>query len=339
MRGLKNRTFAILLMVSIQCGMVRADAPPNPDVAIARGLSFLARQQNPDGSFDAGAPPVAATGMSLLAFLAAGHTPDVGRYGLNVRNAVDYLLKQNPEDGYFGKIDGSGMYGQGVVTLALAEVYGVESEARRRKIQPALSGAVKQILAAQAVEKPEPFAGGWRMQPDAVDSDLSVSAWNILALRAAQNVGMNVPKPPIDRAVAFALRCFNSEQGAFTFQPGSEPGAALTGVGILNLYLLDASDRPEIAAGASYVVSHPLAADSRYFYYHCFYTTLAAYQVGGTTWPAVWKVTQGQLLPMQQQDGGWPQSATAEEPGRVYATSMAVLTLAVPYRLLPIYQR
>jgi hypothetical protein len=38
-------------------------------------------------------------------------------------------------------------------------------------------------------------------------------------------------------------------------------------------------------------------------------------------------------------DGGWPQSRNGEEPGRNYATSMALLTLAVPQNLLPIYQR
>jgi hypothetical protein len=53
----------------------------------------------------------------------------------------------------------------------------------------------------------------------------------------------------------------------------------------------------------------------------------------------VWKTTQDQLLAVQMEDGGWPQSRQGEEPGRAYATSMAVLTLAVPYRLLPIYQR
>ena len=45
------------------------------------------------------------------------------------------------------------------------------------------------------------------------------------------------------------------------------------------------------------------------------------------------------LLPIQNPDGGWPQSTSSEEPGRVYATSMSLLTLTVPYRILPIYQR
>jgi hypothetical protein len=40
----------------------------------------------------------------------------------------------------------------------------------------------------------------------------------------------------------------------------------------------------------------------------------------------------------QQPDGGWPPSASAaEEPGRTVATALSVLTLAVPYRLLPLY--
>jgi len=317
-----------------------ADPPPNPDAAIARGLSFLARQQNSDGSFDGGGPRVATTGLCLLAFLSAGHTPDIGRYGLNVRNAVDFLLNQNPENGYFGKIDGSRMYGQGIVTLALAEAYGVESEARRKKIQPVLNAAVQLILTAQAVEKPEPFAGGWRYEPQAVDSDLSLSGWNAMALRASQNVGMNVPKQPVDRAVEFVGRCFVADKGGFAYQPGGEPSAGMTGVGVLNLYVLDAAaDRLEIQPAAQFLVDHPVTADTKYFYYHLYYTTQAAYQLGASTWPAVWKVTQGHLLASQMQDGGWPQSKTDEEPGRLYATSISVLTLTVPYRLLPIYQR
>jgi len=50
-------------------------------------------------------------------------------------------------------------------------------------------------------------------------------------------------------------------------------------------------------------------------------------------------VTQEQLLGLQMSDGGWPQSKTSEEPGRAYATSLAVLSLSVPQKLLPTYQR
>jgi len=45
------------------------------------------------------------------------------------------------------------------------------------------------------------------------------------------------------------------------------------------------------------------------------------------------------LLATQLPSGAWPQSATAEEPGEVYATAMAVLALSVPHGVLPMYQR
>jgi hypothetical protein len=68
-----------------------------------------------------------------------------------------------------------------------------------------------------------------------------------------------------------------------------------------------------------------------------YYVSQAAYQAGGTTWAAVSKVTMPRLVESQAKDGGWP--GIGQEPGEVYATSMAVLTLSVPYRLLPVYQR
>ena len=49
---------------------------------------------------------------------------------------------------------------------------------------------------------------------------------------------------------------------------------------------------------------------------------------------------QKMLLEKQQGDGSW-QAANGEEKnaGRVYATSLAVLSLSVKYHYLPIYQK
>src|SRR5512138_2799434 len=69
------------------------------DRAIDRGLAFLARQQAPDGAFEATGPRLATCALSFMSFLAAGHTPDVGRYGLVVRQATDCLVREAPEDG------------------------------------------------------------------------------------------------------------------------------------------------------------------------------------------------------------------------------------------------
>jgi hypothetical protein len=114
----------------------------------------------------------------------------------------------------------------------------------------------------------------------------------------------------------------------------------MTGVGMLNLYLLEGPDRPALAAAGQYLLKHPVMDDTRMMYYSLYYSTQAAFQAGEPIWPAVWKTTQARLLGLQnKEDGGWPQSPSGEEPGRVYASSMAILSLCVPYRLLPIYQR
>src|SRR5687768_11460706 len=62
--------------------------PAGFDRAIERGLIYLQKRQVQDkGSFDADGPPNAMAGLAVLSFLACGHTPDVGRYGLTVRRA------------------------------------------------------------------------------------------------------------------------------------------------------------------------------------------------------------------------------------------------------------
>jgi hypothetical protein len=198
---------------------------------------------------------------------------------------------------------------------------------------------VKVILTAQEVNKPPEQAGGWRYEPQSGDSDLSLSGWNALALRAAQGVGMDVPKGKIERAVQFVLNCYQPQAKGFSYQPHGNPSMAMTGVGVLNLFLLDAADRPETAAGERWLLDHPMRDDTPMPYYSMYYSTQAAFQAGEPVWPVVWKVTEDRLLGTQMKDGGWPQSRNGEEPGRVYATAMAVLTLSVPYRLLPIYQR
>ena len=313
---------------------------PKLDSGVELGLAYLAKQQRPDGSFEGPGPKVAMAGLVLMSFLAAGHAPDLGLYGSTVRRAIDFLLEQAPDDGYFGKLDDGKMYGHGIVTLALAEAHGVEPDPQRRdRIRAALVKAVKVILDAQKVPKDPHHAGGWRYEPSSADSDLSLSGWNTLALRAAKNIGLDVPTEAVEKAVAYVLRCYHKDRRGFACEPGGEPTAGMTGVAVLNLYLLAGAERDEVKAGAAFLRERPVKDDSRFPYYSAYYATQAAYQAGGETWQVVWSSTQDWLLASQMPDGGWPQSRNGEEPGRTYATSMAVLTLAVPYRLLPIYQR
>ncbi|HEY7116346.1 MAG TPA: prenyltransferase/squalene oxidase repeat-containing protein [Tepidisphaeraceae bacterium] len=354
-------TLSVLLIPSIALAQLKPAGEilsPDLDQGIARGLNYLARQQQPDGSFqnrekgeNNGAPPrftgpkVALTGLSLMAFLASGRMPDTGKHGLAVRHAIDFLVKSAPDDGYFGKVDGSRMYGHAIATIALAEVYGMEADAAQRKrVRAALVHAVKVLQTAQDAKKEEPFRGGWRYEIASADSDLSVSGWCILALRAAQNAGIDVPKDSADRAAGFVLHCWRPEERGFAYQPGN-PQATLTmtASGVLDLYLLDRGSRAEARRGASFLAAHLVDDKTEYPYYARYYTTQAAFQAGGELWPTIWNRTQADLLKLQgdqkEKDGSWPQSRTSNEPGQTYATAMSVLTLAIPLRLLPTYQR
>ncbi|HEY2586376.1 MAG TPA: prenyltransferase/squalene oxidase repeat-containing protein [Tepidisphaeraceae bacterium] len=318
------------------------EIPPRLDGAVAHGLAFLAKQQNPDGSFEGGTPKVATTGLCVLAYLGAGHAPDLGKYGLVVHNAIEFLLARQAQDGYFGAGD-RGMYTHGIATLALAETCGVETSAARRvRIRAALEKAVTVILNAQNAPKSNPgFQGGWRYERNSADSDLSLCGWNALALRAAQDVGIEVPQESRQRAVEFVLRCYNANAKGFAYQPGGDAQPGDTAIGILCLYLLGASDGnvARLDAAAQFLQNHPIDENIAYPYYATYYVTQAAFQRDADAWPRVGRPGLERLIRTQEKDGSWPPSKSGQEPGHVYPTAMAVQALTVPYRLLPVYQR
>ena len=57
------------------------------DKAVVNALKFLAKQQRPNGSWeaDSGNESTATTSLAVMAFLAAGHVPSEGPYGAGDR--------------------------------------------------------------------------------------------------------------------------------------------------------------------------------------------------------------------------------------------------------------
>ena len=83
------------------------DLPQAAQNAIQAGVAFLARAQNPDGSWLTDGPtgryPAAMTALAGLALLEGGSTCYSGEHADGVRRAVHYLVQQaDPATGLIG---------------------------------------------------------------------------------------------------------------------------------------------------------------------------------------------------------------------------------------------
>jgi hypothetical protein len=324
------------------------------DAAVRKALAFLMSQQQESGSIHDKKNQTAMTALSILAFCAGGHQPvDKSPEGKLLRRAVEFILQdeRTDENGYYGEKDGSRMYGHGIVSLTLAELLGMGvSNEQDQRIRERLTKAVQVILRAQDQKKPDNrnHYGGWRYAPHANDSDLSVSIWQLLTLRAAANAGLDVPDTAIDKAVRYLKTCFTRrdnkkdgiEMGACSYQPDRGPTYASAAAGLLALQVCGEYEAREAVMSAEWLKTHDLEYDNRHFFYGTYYYAQGLYQRGGEYAEHARREIETMLLPRQEEDGSW-KAGNGEERnvGQVYATAMAVLSLSVKYHLLPIYQR
>jgi hypothetical protein len=313
------------------------------DTSIRRALAHLKTTQKPSGAWDGGfGEATSITSLAVMAYLAAGHVPGApGPYRDTVERGVRYVLDHQHADGMLVSNNRGGpMYCHGISTLMLAEVVGMIPEpALAGRVQTALSRAVLVIVKSQDVKKGPDHAGGWRYQPNGNDSDLSVTGWQVMALRAAKSAGCAVDSARIDRAVAYLKRCALKD-GGFAYQPRQGPNNPRTGVGILALEICGSHLTPEAIAGSKYLLNHPPVWGSPYFFYEAYYCSQAMFQVGEVAFRGYQNKLVSILLEHQQQDGSWfSGDGNDQSAGRNYCTAMGVLALAVEYGYLPIYQR
>ncbi len=312
------------------------------DKAIAKAVDFLFTQQRQDGSFT-DKYPTAMTGLAVMAAMAAGHTPDDTNRGPAIRRALNFVLSQMSDDGYFGRNDNSRMYGHGICTLMLTEAAGMtRDEVLERKLLEACKRGVKVILNAQAIQKGGGHQGGWRYEPTSGDSDLSLTGWQTMALRSAKNIGISVPNTAISAAVTY-IRENAGPDGGFAYQ-GKADHPVLRGIGMLALPVCGVYDAPELGKSTAKMMADPPKWQGPWFYYRTYYAAVGTYQMGDEAWNKFYPFIDEALISHQNADGSWPEPPGNNElsnyaPTPIYSTSMAVLALAVHSHLLPIYQR
>jgi hypothetical protein len=192
------------------------------DRASARGLDWLADQQQRDGRWTLpdGRDPVVMTALVGQTFLMEGSTQREGKYAANIRRAIDSLLAHRQRNGLIGNptdpVEGQGrsLLGHAHALTFLAEVYGEEENADRRKqLAAALERAVAFAVTAQGKQ------GGWGdAAAEAKDqANVGVTICMLRGLRAVRNAGLPVPRTCTDEARTFLVK---------TVRPQSPPEVA-----------------------------------------------------------------------------------------------------------------
>jgi hypothetical protein len=298
--------------------------PAQVDTMYERGLAYLAKTQNQSGSWDdsmGGEPGV--VGLAVVAFLAHGEDPNHGPYAQHIAKGLDYLLsQQNAGNGYIG----NSMYNHGFATLALAEAYGTVDNP---KLAPALKKAVDLILSAQKRNRSE----AWRYTPDSSDADTTVSGCQIVALFAARNAGLPVPDEALKKGLAYLARCRGGD-GGYGYTSAGGPKPTLTAIGVLCLALAKQKDGKGFQASVDYLGKQLSYRDRHYPYYFEYYMSQALFHAD----PEIWNDWNSRniryLSTLQARDGSWPGNK-----GESFNTASALLSLALNYRFLPIYEK
>lgn len=326
------------------------------EAAVARGLKFLARHQQPDGNWSLQhfrtpdcdetcthhggfSTKVAGTALALLPFLGAGQTHLEGEYQQEVLKGLNALCAQQREDGDLrGEGDGR-MYAHGMAAIVLCEAYALTQD--KQLFEPA-QRALNFIVAAQH------SAGGWRYEPGE-PGDVSVVGWQLMALKSGQMAGLHVPNEVFERTSMFldsVARDRNPSE--YDYQPGRSTTIAMTAEALLcRQYLGWSRDHKGLKAGVDLMVRHHLPSEKRPNVYYWYYATQVMHHYGGGSW-RTWNEKMRDLLLSTQEikghaAGSWTPRGNgidggfADYAGRIYMTALCLCTLEVYYRHLPLY--
>ena len=332
------------------------------EAAVARGLRWLASVQNRDGSWSLknyskhdrpkNSGDVMGTSLALLPMLGAGQTHEFGAYKHNVAGGLAWLIEnQKPNGdlraGYKGQ---AGMYAHGQATIVLVEALALTGDQKFR--MPALR-AIKFIELAQHGK------GGWRYQLGQI-GDTSVFGWQMMALQSARSPQLNLDVDPATLKLAElfldqvqAPAHFDNRKktplpdgAAYCYQPGRSVTAAMTAEAILcRMYLGWDRRDPRIVASIKWLINDHFPSARAMNLYYWYYGTQVMHHYGGDPWN-LWNNKMRELLISTQESkgrhpGSWDPGdfEWGNRGGRIYTTSLAVCTLEVYYRHLPLFKQ
>jgi hypothetical protein len=316
--------------------------------AVERGLSWLLMHQFKDGSwhFDHTLPGGACNGycrnpgtngsstgstaMALLAFYGAGYSHRNGPYQEQLRRGLYYLTSRMLLTKHGGDLQEGTMYAQGLSAIAMCEAYAMT---RDENVRPFAEQAIRFIVYAQ-----DKKGGGWRYSPGE-PGDTTMHGWQLMALKSGALAGLSVPSPAWHLAGDF-LDGVQTDQGAAYGYRSPQRLDTTTAVGLLcRMYMGWDRKRDAIVRGVAHLDKIGPSPTNMYYNY---YATQVMHHFGGSPWRRWNGKMREQLIATQgktgHEAGSWHfDDQHGDVGGRLYTTAMAIMTLEVYYRYLPLY--
>jgi hypothetical protein len=316
--------------------------------AVVKGLRWLKSTQNQNGSW-CSTNTEAMTGLALLAFLGHCETPLSEEFGDTVLRAITHLVDFSIKNkGYLtDNLQATGgVYEHAIASYALAEAYTFCS--RIGVDIPNLKESVEQ--ATTIILNGQNKSGGWDYRYDVSSDrggDVSITGWQIQALKAAKHTGIEFPS--MNKVTSKALDYLSGRQAesggfGYTGRPSGNEYNQLTGVGMLSFQMWDKPNAKEVRAAAEYI-SKNSGLDWKKGHgdlYAIYYESQAMMNRGGNDWVEFNKKFRDPLLKAQAADGTWPATAEGKHGlagdggwNQHYRTTLCILMLEVYYRFLP----
>ena len=352
---------ALMVVTALSLAVARGEGPlvrygdPVPrDVRemYDAGLRYLLKTQDDSGGWKDGQAGPGVTGMAVMALLASGEDPNHGPYRVPIRRALrNMMLAQNSETGFLGSGQGQdSMYQHGFGMLALAEAYGAVDD--RSLWTEASAGSQKGRSLGQALELAARCAvtsaqnnplGAWRYSADAKDADTSVSGAVLMGLLAARNAGIEVPDETIDRAIKY-FTTMTGPNGQLGYSGGAGDGSdAVTSIGVLVFAIAGQKGLPQYGKAVAYLKGRSATIEQYaggYPTYTRYYRAQALFQGDVDAWEKWNAGLVKELKTMQAKDGSFAGFAGRGGGfGGTVDTALALLSLAVNYKFLPVYER
>jgi hypothetical protein len=330
----------------------------NTEFAVKTGLDWFLKHQFEDGHWEinytrksTGATTgvgeaksnMAATSLALLPFLAGNHTHQTGQHKAAVKKALNWMIANQGTDGrMLAKGDQHEMYTHALASIVLCEAYALTKDR-------SLQGYAQKSLDFSA--KAQNKQGGWRYGSKSTDSDTSVFGWQFMAMKSGLMGGLKVNDKTLTEGMKYLKTVQSGKNGGlFAYEPGGSSRPSMTAIGLLcHQYMGKGKDDPAIDEGVKFLVNNapPERSTQPYYWY---YATQVVHHYQGPEWERWNRAMRRIWVEKQNRDpkstdfGSWDPKDFGREQhdlmsgGRLYLTSIGLLTLEVYYRYLPLYE-